>query len=182
MTSARREELLDLAAELLERDGLDEFGIGSLARAARIKPPSLYKHFTGLAEIENALISRGFADFAVTMTDAAAAASDSPRSRVAEFAAAYRRTALARPQLYRLMTARPLDRAGIAPGSEYAAMAPLLDLFREDGDHHDVARAAWAWAHGLVALEIAQRFPPGADLDAAWDVLVEAMASRAAVR
>ena len=180
MTSARREQLLDLAADVLERDGLDEFGIGTLARAAGIKPPSLYKHFDGLAEIHNALISRGFALMASELTDAAADASTDPRSRVAAFASAYRRHALAAPQLYRLMTARPLDRDRIEPGSELAAMADLLALFGEDAGRHDVARAAWAWAHGLVTLEIAERFPPGADLDAAWDVLVDTLAERVA--
>jgi AcrR family transcriptional regulator len=179
VTSARREQLLDVAADLIERDGIDDFGTGTLARAAGIKPPSLYKHFAGLADIENALISREFAAFAREMTDAAAAASDDPHGRLAAFAAAYRRHALARPQLYRLMTARPLDRAAIEPGSEDAAMAPLIALFREDAAQHDVARAAWAWVHGLVILEIAERFPPGADLDASWDILVDMLATRA---
>lgn len=173
----RRDELLDLAAELLERDGLDAFGIGSLARAAGIAPPSLYKHFDGLADVHAALISRGFAAFATQMQDAAASA---PGARIATFASAYRRQALAAPQLYRLMTARPLDRARLEEGSEHAAMAGVLSLFGEDADRHDVARAAWAWAHGLVSLEIAERFPPGADLDAAWKVLVESLRPRIA--
>ena len=87
------------------------------------------------------------------MTDAATtAASGTPRSRLAAFATAYRHQALARPQLYRLVTARPLDRGGIQPGAEDAAMEPLFELFGEDGVRHDVARAAWAWAHGLVSL------------------------------
>lgn len=59
-------------------------------------------------------------------------------------------------------------------------MVALLALFGEDLTRHDVARAAWAWAHGLVILEIAQRFPPDADLDAAWAVLVDTLTARAA--
>jgi hypothetical protein len=31
-----------------------------------------------------------------------------------------------------------------------------------------LARAMWAFAHGMVSLEIDGRFPPGADLDGAW--------------
>jgi hypothetical protein len=34
---------------------------------------------------------------------------------------------------------------------------------------------AWAAAHGLVSLEIAGRFPPGTDLDAAWRALAGAL-------
>ena len=29
-------------------------------------------------------------------------------------------------------------------------------------------RAAWSLAHGLTILELDGRFPPGADVDAAW--------------
>ena len=43
-----------------------------------------------------------------------------------------------------------------------------------DGDEHR-ARLLWAAAHGLVVLELADRFPPGADLDAAWTELVAAL-------
>ena len=57
-------------------------------------------------------------------------------------------------------------------------MIALVDLFGETPGHHDTARAAWAWAHGLASLEIADRFPPGADIDAAWQVLVETLALR----
>jgi hypothetical protein len=32
----------------------------------------------------------------------------------------------------------------------------------------DRARAVWVFAHGMVVLELAERFPPDADLDAAW--------------
>ena len=37
------------------------------------------------------------------------------------------------------------------------------------------ARAAWALAHGLVMLEINGRFPPDADIDAAWEAGMTAM-------
>ena len=30
------------------------------------------------------------------------------------------------------------------------------------------ARALWVFAHGMVMLELDHRFPPDADLDAAW--------------
>lgn len=50
-------------------------------------------------------------------------------------------------------------------------MTGLLVLFGKDTAHHDVARAVWAWAHGLVSPEIAGRFPDGADVDVASRVL-----------
>ena len=36
------------------------------------------------------------------------------------------------------------------------------------GGDRDLARAVWAFAHGMTILELNERFPPGADLDTAW--------------
>ncbi|MBC9926369.1 MULTISPECIES: TetR/AcrR family transcriptional regulator [unclassified Leucobacter] len=172
--SARREELLDLAESLLETEGLEGFGIGALARAASIKPPSLYKHFSSAQDIEHALISRGFLELSVRLHGATPAGSGSlatPTTHFDAFASAYRSFARERPQRYRLMTERPLVRAALVPGAEQAAMSELLAFFGETEDSHDRSRAAWAAAHGMVSLELSGRFPPGADLEAAWQVI-----------
>jgi len=79
-------------------------------------------------------------------------------------AAAYRRFALEHPHLYRLMNNGPLPREHLPPGLENRTAAPLL---RAAGSQAR-ARAVWAFAHGMVLLELDQRFPPEADLDAAW--------------
>ena len=42
----------------------------------------------------------------------------------------------------------------------------------------DRARAAWAFAHGMAHLELSQRFPAGADLEAAWAAGADALAGR----
>lgn len=162
--SARRRELTALAGDVLESVGLDAFGLGALARAAGVKTPSLYKHFDGLADVEGALISEGFAAFATALEGAAG---------IRAFAETYRAQALARPQLYRLMTSRPLDRDRLEPGSEVAAMTPILELLGESQSDYTRSRALWAWAHGLVILEIDDRYPPGADVAATWEVLVQ---------
>lgn len=175
MSDTRREALLDVAEALLEREGLDAFGVGTLAREAGIRPPSLYKQFAGLPDIHAALISRGFGYVAADLDRALADAGPAGRDQLEAFVRAYRAAARSRPQLYRLMTARPLDRDRLTPGAELQGMAPLLDLFGETPGSHDHARAAWAWAHGLVSLEIADRFPPDADVEAAWGVLVASL-------
>ncbi|WP_406297286.1 TetR/AcrR family transcriptional regulator [Embleya sp. NBC_00888] len=85
--------------------------------------------------------------------------------RIAALAGAYRAYALAHPDLYRLMSDRPLDRGALPAGLEARAAAPLV---RAVGGDADAARAVWGFAHGMVALELAGRFPPGADLSGAW--------------
>jgi hypothetical protein len=79
-------------------------------------------------------------------------------------AAAYRRFALDHPHLYRLMNTGPLPRQHLPPGLEDRAAAPLLRVAGTQAR----ARAIWAFAHGMVMLELDHRFPPDADLDAAW--------------
>jgi hypothetical protein len=77
-------------------------------------------------------------------------------------AAVYREFALAHPHLYRLMNSGPLPRQHLPAGLEERTATPLV---RAAGSR---ARAVWAFAHGMVMLELDQRFPPDADLDAAW--------------
>lgn len=174
--SPRREELLDLAEELLERVGIDGFGVGTLAAAATIKPPSLYKHFAGVSDIHQGLIARGFRRFGAAM--AQAPATPTRTAALKTFTVIYRNEALARPQLYLLMTARPLDRTTLEPGAEEEAMAGLISIFGETPADHTVSRSAWSWAHGIASLEIAERFPPDADIDAAWQALVDTLSER----
>jgi len=61
------------------------------------------------------------------------------------------------------MNERPLARELLPPGLEDRAAAPLVAAV---GGDPDLARAAWAFAHGMIMLELNERFPPGVDLDA----------------
>ena len=70
--------------------------------ALAIQPPSLYKHFASKREIEAALIAEGFSAFAAGLEAAGPG--------FGAIARAYRRFALERPHLYRLMTQGPLPR------------------------------------------------------------------------
>jgi hypothetical protein len=87
----------------------------------------------------------------------------------------YRSWATAHPRLYEVATRRPLARDRIGEGVESAAAARIVAAV--DGDEHR-ARALWALAHGLVDLELANRFPPGADLDATWRTALMAFEQR----
>jgi len=132
----------------------------AIAERLGIKAPSLYKHFPDKSALEAALFALGF----VEQTARFDAASRS-RNPLAPLARTYRAWALANPHLYMVMTSRPLERDRLPEGTEAAAAAPLV---RACGGDPNRARAAWAFAHGMTSLELANRFPPDADLDAAW--------------
>jgi AcrR family transcriptional regulator len=160
--STRRAEIVDAALGLLAEEGYEAVSMRRIADRVGMRAASLYKHFPNKEALEAAMISVGFE---------LQAEADLPA-----LTAAYRSFARDHPHLYRLMTERPLRRDLLEPGVEDRAAAPLIEA--TGGDRH-AARAAWALAHGMTILELNDRFPPGADLDAAWSRGVEALQRQA---
>jgi AcrR family transcriptional regulator len=167
--SPRARAIVAAAGQILEREGREALTMRRLGEAVGIRAPSLYKHFPDKAAVEIALIDDGFEEMAAAFEAALAERGES----LATLAAAYRAFAQAHPHLYRLMTKGQLPRERLRPGVEARAAAPVL---RVVGDP-DLARAAWAFAHGMVILELDGRFPPTADLDAAWAAGITAFAA-----
>jgi AcrR family transcriptional regulator len=156
-------EIVAAARRLLEADGPEALTMRAIATELGIKAPSLYKHIRDKAELEAALITDGFTEQAAAF-EKALKNSGNPAQ---QFGTTYRNWALQHPHLYHLMTGRSLPRDLLPIGLEDRAAAPVVAAARGD---HDRARAAWAFAHGMVVLELADRFPPGADLEPAWQL------------
>jgi AcrR family transcriptional regulator len=167
--------IVGAALEILEAEGMDAVSMRRIAERVGIQAPSLYNHFRDKSAIKNALISYGFADLAERSEPALAS-----KDPIGTLARAYRAFAVAHPHLYRLMHDEPLDRDQLEPGVEDRARTPALRIFGS----LDLARAAWAFAHGMVILELNDRFLPEGDLEAAWEIGLSALrrAQAAAVR
>src|SRR5262245_55571182 len=138
----RAQEIVAAARELLESEGPAALSMRRVADRLGIRAPSIYKHLADKRALENALISDAFEEQAVSFAEAVEEGAD-PLTAIA---AAYRRFALERPHLYRLMTERALDREGLAQGAEDRAARPVIDAMGGDVDR---ARAVWAFAHGM---------------------------------
>ena len=158
-----------VARELLEQEGLDAISMRRIAERLGIRAPSIYKHLPDKQALENAIISSGFEEQALVFETAVAKS----RDPIGAIAGAYRDFARQHPHLYRLMTERELDREGLVAGVEDRAALPVFEAF---GRNRDLARAAWAFAHGTLILEIDERFLPGADLDRTWQAGARAFA------
>jgi AcrR family transcriptional regulator len=183
---------------LLEEEGVEALTMRRLADRVGIRAPSLYKHLPDKAALEAAIIATGLEE-AATAFEAAVEGAGEGRNRgageaegaseasanaagagdgagkgagggLAALAAAYRRFALEHPHLYRLMNNGPLPREHLPPGLEERPAAPVLRVAGSQAR----ARAVWAFAHGMVMLELDHRFPPDADLDAAWQAGIAA--------
>lgn len=162
-TTSRRDEIVNAAGRILERDGSDGLTMRAIAAELGIRAPSLYKHVANKRELEIALVAAAIQEQAETFERVATASADA----VAGIAAAYRAWALEHPHLYALMSNQPLPRSKLPEGLEERAVRPLLEALGGDTER---ARAAWAFAHGMVTLELADRFPEHADLETAWRV------------
>jgi AcrR family transcriptional regulator len=169
--SPRAREIVDAALTLLAEEGPDGLSMRRLADRLGIRAPSIYKHLPDKQALEAAIISAGF-ELQAEAFEQVLQGSDDP---LGALAGAYRRFAKAHPHLYRLMTERELRRDLLTPGVESRAALPVYEAVGRDPD---LARAAWAFAHGMTILELDRRFPPDADLDAAWDRGIRAFARR----
>jgi AcrR family transcriptional regulator len=159
--SPRARQLVAAGRELLEEGGPEALSMRALAARVGIRAPSIYKHLSGREDLEAAIVADGLREFAEACEAAVAGAPD-PLDALGR---AYRAFARAHPHLYRLINDRPLPRELLPEGLEARAAAPLNAAVEGDRDR---ARATWAFAHGMVMLELTDRFPAGADIDAAW--------------
>ncbi len=167
LRTPRVRDVVAAARVLLERDGPDGLTMRRVAEQMGIRAPSLYKHLEGKEDLEALLMAEAFRELGQEMHDAIGALrkGGSRKKALTELARVYRRWALAHPHLYRLVTGGPLPRERMPEGLEAWTAEPVVIAA---GGDPDLARATWAFAHGMTILELDRRFPPDADLDAAW--------------
>ena len=167
--TARAREIVAVARELLESEGADAMTMRRVADRLGIRAPSLYKHLPDKAALESAIIVAGFEEAAAAF-EAATADADEAVEPMAALVQAYRAFVAANPNVYRLMTERPLPRQQLPAGLEARTAAPLV---RAAGGAAQ-ARAAWAFIHGMVMLELNQRFPSDGVTEQAWSAGITA--------
>ena len=169
--TGRAAEIVATARRVLDADGPDALTMRRIGDELGMKAPSLYKHFASKAAIEGVLIETGFEDIGRTLRRAIDGLS--PGAAVEPLLQDYRRIALEQPNLYRLATIGPLDRASLTPGLEDWSGEPFLLVM---GEPH-LAQAVWSAAHGMVSLELDGRYPPDSDLDRLWAAAASAFSA-----
>ena len=173
-TDARLSQIVEAARAILEQEGRHALTMRRVADRMGIRAPSLYKHVASKEELEALLIVEAFRGLGTALHGAidALAPRAGRRRALAAIAEVYRSWAIAHPHLYRLSTEGELPRALLPEGLEAWTAEPLVRV----AGGQTPARAAWAFAHGMTVLELDGRFPPDADLDAAWTAGVTALA------
>ena len=172
--SGRAAHIVTAARRILEYESADALTMRRLAADVGIQAPSLYKHFPTKRAVEAALVEQGMIELGAALHLAVGVHGRS--GRVRRLLGAYRSAALANPALYRLATAGPLPRELLAPGLEAWAGEPF---FLATGDPWR-AQALFSFAHGMVILELDDRFPPESDLARTWRAGAAAFTEKAA--
>lgn len=146
-----------MARRLLEEDGPESVTMRHLAGDLGIKAPSLYKHFAGKSAVELAIVCDGLVE--IGEISHAAVANPGERGPLMTLLREYRRYCVGHPNLYRLATGRRWPRHELPDGLEEWAGKPW---YLVTGDPI-LGQALWSFAHGVVILELDERFLPGSD-------------------
>lgn len=187
-----RDDLLHAAVGLLNDHGPDALQTRKVASAAGTSTMAVYTHFGGMRELIAAVAEEGLRQFDVALT---VPQTDDPVTDLMAVGAAYRRYAIERPHMYRLMFGSTSAHGINAPagnvltltlaeieqqdssfahlvGAVHRSMlAGRITTCSPDDDAAVVATAAqfWALIHGFVMLELAGFY--GADGSAVLPVL-----------
>ena len=166
--AARRRLIVTTARKLAEAEGWDAVTTRRLSTEIEYSQPVLYKHFTGMEQIAEAVAIDGFAELADAISAARAGpASDAP-TRIAH---AYLDFAHDNPAVYDAMFTRATTlrfAAQDTPPQLVAAFAELrqaVGVVADEQDADALTELFWAALHGLVTLTRAGRLRPGYDSD-----------------
>lgn len=114
------DDILAIAREMMQAEGVAALSFNAIARRLGIKPPSLYTYFDSKAAIYDALFRSGYEQFAGVMRasiDTDAALED---NLISAFTT-YMQFAQENPDLYQIMFQRPVP--GFVPSEESLAVS-----------------------------------------------------------
>jgi AcrR family transcriptional regulator len=166
--AARRRLIITTARKLAEAEGWDAVTTRRLSTEIEYSQPVLYKHFTGMEQLADAIAIEGFGELADVTRDARRHA-DTASDALARIAHAYLDFARDNPAVYDAMFARATTlrfAAKDTPAALTAAFAQLREAVGLVGDGQDadtLTEVLWAALHGLVTLGRSGRLRPGFD-------------------
>ena len=166
--AARRQLIVTTARKLAEDEGWDAVTTRRLSTEIEYSQPVLYKHFTGMEQIADAIAIEGFGELAEVIR-AARSGADAAGGALTRIAHAYLDFAHDNPAVYDAMFTRATTlrfAAEDTPPPLEAAFAELRQAVRLVAGEQDadaLTEVFWAALHGLVTLSRTGRLRPGYD-------------------
>jgi AcrR family transcriptional regulator len=171
-----REEILEVTERLLLATGSEEaVSIRSVAQAAGVTPPSVYRHFADKTHLIFEVCQRQFDRFDEVLEEAVRGIDD-PVAAMRARGRAYVRFGIEHPEHYRIMF---MGRAATTPAEwddvlRTGSFAHLMEGIqavidagrsRTDEDAFTIALHVWANIHGLTSLLVTKPNIPWPDLE-----------------
>ncbi len=159
---ARRQQIIDVALDLAERDGWAAVTTRRLAQAIDYSQPVIYQHFASRDQLLRAIAIDGFASLA----DQLQAITTTPISPSLEhLCRTYLEFAQDHPARYEAMFSAPTSITFDAPDTPeapqraFSALRSLIAHQHPEEDPDTAAELFWAACHGLATLIAAGRIP-----------------------
>jgi AcrR family transcriptional regulator len=169
--------VVEAAAQMADGEGLDGLSLARLAAKLGVRPPSLYAHVDGLADLRRRLAIRGARELAAVIQ--AAAAGRAHGDALLAVAEVYRAYAHEHPGTYAALQRAPApgdDEAGAAAAHVVDVVLAVLRGYGLEGDDAiHAARIVRSALHGFVALEAGGGFGIDLDLDESYARLVDVL-------
>ncbi|MEZ0358627.1 TetR-like C-terminal domain-containing protein [Mycobacterium sp. SA01] len=168
--AARRRLIVSTARSIAEAEGWDAVTTRRLSTEIEYSQPVLYKHFSGMDQIADAVAVDGFGELARAIR-ASHSASDDAGASLARVAHAYLDFARDNPALYDAMFTRATGLRFAADDTPPELEAAFGEVRRAvaavagDRDADTLTEVFWAAVHGLVTLSRAGRLRAGYDQD-----------------
>lgn len=168
--------ILEAAVQLADRDGLESLSIATLAQKLQVRPPSLYNHINGLAELRAKLAVHGCRLLIDQLTRRTVGRSGDDAMR--SMADAYLAFARTHPGLY-----EAIQRAPSGEDETWTTLAQdlvnlvvqVLEFYKLDEETATHAvRGFRSLIHGFSSLERSGSFGLPLDRDASYQFLIDA--------
>ena len=165
------ERIVEVAHEMIERDGVEKLSLSKLADKLGVRAPSLYRYFRNKESLLQAVnlltLQQLFADIDVALADN----TDGAEERLFSVAQTLRRFAHAHPHTYSSAMTAQVSVTRSDENLLVQMILPIQAIVAEvSGPEHSLSalRGLFALAHGFSMLELHNQLQRGGDLDAAF--------------
>lgn len=149
-----KEYIIDVAETMVAEVGYDNFSLRELAAKLEVKPASLYNHVQGLNEINTSVALRASDRMKQALSEAVEGKESD--EAFAEGMRAYRRFAMANPELYKAFVRIPLLHDEEVSRIAFRSFSPIRQVIDSYGlsktENIHFARGLRAFMHGFIEL------------------------------
>jgi len=162
-----QQRIAEVGRQILNKEGPEAVTMRRIAKAVRITPMAIYRHYSDRDAVLNALADQGFVELAARLSNGHG--SRKPEQRLVEMGEIYMDYALEYPRLFELMFLKPRAGARQFPADFEAGESPtanlMADVLREGmssgwlkkDDIWEIVFEMGALSHGLILLYLAGR-------------------------